>query len=153
MTRKTSELPVGELVERFVKAQVRNQEAVREQNVPAANRQVDITMQTAEVLMNSAEGRYALEKLMGHGEPFVRLRAAKFVRRWAPDLAIPVLGRMLANDSSADLSVDERLELRIEAKDSLFAQFGIRNFDWNDLIEPLKAYGINLPFRNRKKRY
>jgi hypothetical protein len=152
MTRKISDLPVEDLIERFVKSQVRNQDAVREQNIPAANRQVDITMQAAEVLMNSTEGRHALERLMSHGEPFVRLRAAQFVRRWAPDLAIPVLGRMLVDDYE-DISVDEGLEMIIGAKDSLFAQFGIRSFDWNDLIDPLKAYGINLPFRNRKKRY
>lgn len=150
MTRKISDLPVEDLIERFVKAQVRNQDAVREQNTPAANRQVDITMQTAEVLMNSAEGRRALERLMSHGEPFVRLRAAQYVRRWAPDLAIPVLGRMLL-DEYEDISVEESLEMIIGAKDSLYLHFGIRSFDWNDLIEPLKPYGIELPFRDRSK--
>lgn len=150
MIRKISDLAVEDLVERFVKAQVKNQDAVREQNIPAANRQVDITMRTAEVLMKSAEGRRALENLMVHSEPFVRLRAAKYVRRWAPDLAIPVLGRMLI-DEYEDISIEEGLEMIIGAKDSLYLHFGIRSFDWNDLIEPLKPYGIELPFLDRSK--
>lgn len=150
MTRKISELPVEDLVGRFVKAQVKNQDAVREQNIPVANRQVDITMRTAEILITSAEGRRALETLMSHSEPFVRLRAAQYVRRWAPDLAIPVLGRMLL-DEYEDISVEESLEMIIGAKDSLYLHFGIRSFDWNDLIEPLKPYGIELPFRDRSK--
>ena len=150
MTRKISELPVEDLVGRFVKAQVKNQEAVREQNIPVANRQVDITMRTGEILTKSAEGRLALETLMSHSEPFVRLRAAQYARRWAPDLAIPVLGRMLL-DEYEDISVEESLEMIIGAKDSLYLHFGIRSFDWNDLIEPLKPYGIELPFRDRSK--
>jgi hypothetical protein len=150
MTRKTSELPVEDLVGRFVKAQMKNQYAVREQNIPVANHQVDITMRTAEILIKSAKGRLALETLMSHSEPFVRLRAAQYVRRWAPDLAIPVLGRMLL-DEYEDISVEESLEMIIGAKDSLYLHFGIRSFDWNDLIEPLKPYGIELPFRDRSK--
>ncbi|MCC0043434.1 MAG: hypothetical protein H6892_03390 [Brucellaceae bacterium] len=67
MTRKISELPVEDLVGRFQKAQ-ENQDAVREQNIPAANRQVDITMRTAEVLMKSAE-EARTEKPDGSHEP------------------------------------------------------------------------------------
>ncbi|MBO6725700.1 MAG: hypothetical protein JJ911_08585 [Rhizobiaceae bacterium] len=150
MTQNISELPVEDLVGRFVKAQMKNQYAVREQNIPVANRQVDITMRTAEILIKSAKGRLALETLMSHSEPFVRLRAAQYVRRWAPDLAIPVLGRMLL-DEYEDISVEESLEMIIGAKDSLYLHFGIRSFDWNDLIEPLKPYGIELPFWDRSK--
>jgi hypothetical protein len=70
---------------------------------------------------------------------------------WAPRKAIPVLGWLLDADLEAISSVDERLDIRINTKDLLYKYFDIRSSDRNDLIEPLKEYGVELSYRDHAK--
>lgn len=151
MTRKTSDLPVEVLRERFVRYQERQQLAIRAEDVPTANRYMLKIMQYADALTETPMGKDVLEELVRSPLPFIRLRAAQRVRAWDPRIAIPVLGQLLIEKFGPDLSVDERLELRINAKDSLRSFFGIRGFDVNDLIEPLRAYGVDLPYTDHSR--
>jgi len=148
MTRAISDLSADVLRHRFLEYQERQQAAIRAEDIPAANRHAMKVKRYADALAATPRGRDMLEELAGSPLPFVRHRAAQWVVDWAPELAVPVLGRHLIEDFGPDLSVDERLELRISAKHSLYAFFGIRSFDHNDLIEPLKAYGIDLSYRD-----
>jgi hypothetical protein len=66
---------------------------------------------------------------------------------WSPEKAIPVLGRLLVEDLGAESSAHERGDIRLGAKEMLYRHFGIDDFDRNRLIEPLRAYGIDLPRR------
>lgn len=148
MIRTNSDPSVDVLRERFLSYQERQQMAIRADDIPAANRHFRKIKQYAEALAGTPEGRDALEELTRSPLPFVRLRAAQYARNWAPHVAIPVLGRLVIENFSSDLSPDERIELRISAKHSLFFFFGVRRFDQNELIEPLKAYGIDLPYED-----
>lgn len=148
MTRAASDLSIDVLRERLLKYQERQQMAIRDENVPEANRHFLKVKQYADALADTPRGRDVLEELARSPLPFVRLRAAYRVRAWAPRIAIPVLGRLVIEQFGADLSIDERLELRINAKEALYSFFGIDSYDHNDLIEPLKAYGVDLPYRD-----
>jgi len=149
MIRVSSSSRLDDLTRRFVDhAEATRELSKLDNDVPAFNRHVKKMMAVGDALTALPEGRVRLEKLMTDRKPFVRLRAAQEVRRWAPHLAIPVLGRLIADDFKAELSPGERLELRISAKDSLCIHFDIMSFDQNDLIEPLAAYGIDLPWQD-----
>ncbi len=70
---------------------------------------------------------------------------------WAPDKAIPVFGSMLDADLSSIPSIDERLDIRVISRDWLYKHFNIRSANRNDLIEPLRAYGIELEHRDESR--
>jgi hypothetical protein len=88
------------------------------------------------------------EGLLNSPSPFMRLRAAFRVLSWGPELAIPVLGRLLVEQFEPGLSPQERVELRISAKEVLYRCFGITDFNQNKLIEPLRAHDVDLPYRD-----
>lgn len=122
-----------------------------DENIPAFNRYVLKMRPVGDALAASSTGKALLEGLLGSPQPFVRLRAAQRVRQWAPALAIPVLGHLLADKLDPKLPVGERLEIRISAKESLCQYFDIKTFDQNDLITPLAAYGVDLPWQDHSK--
>jgi hypothetical protein len=101
-----------------------------------------------DLLAATSRGKDALEALIYSPRPYVRLRAGQWVLKWNPRIAIPVLAQIMIEDFRQNLSVDERLELRASAKETLYGHFGIRSFDRNDLIKPLQAYGVALPYRD-----
>lgn len=148
MSLATSDLPVDTLFDRFLKYQERQQIAIRADEIPTANRHVMKVTQYADALAATPQGKDRLESAVNSQLPFVQLRAAQWVIDWAPEIAVPELGRLVICDFEPDISINERLELRISAKHTLYHFFGITSFDHNDLIEPLKAYGIDLPYRD-----
>lgn len=105
----------------------------------AANRAFDSIMAHGEA------GRQAMEKLLGHGSPEVRFWAACAVLDWDPKLAVPVFGRLLRDPLPETLHVDARIDIRFFSGDRLFQYFGDTSHNLNNLIEPLRAYGIDLP--------
>ena len=121
--------------------------AVRRQDVPAANRCLLKVSSRLDAIAGLAGGKALLEGLLDHVEPYIRLRAAGSVMGWMPYLAIPVFGRLLAEEIN-NLSPYERLDIDAEAVGWLYKHFEIRSFNQNDLIEPLRAYGIELPYRD-----
>lgn len=152
MTRQISRMSIRELLERVYKYQELYQAAVRQEDVPTANRHILRVSESVDALAALIpEGREALESLLTHPDAYLRLRAAGSVIGWSPEKAIPVLGRLLSEDLGPKLSPDERLDIRTEAKGWLYEHFGIHSYNRNDLIEPLRAYGVDLPYRDYTK--
>jgi hypothetical protein len=150
MTPATSYRTPDQLLDQLVKYQELHRQAVRRKNVPLANRQLLKVIAAADGLAASSRGRDILESLLDHRMAYMRVRAAARVLSWAPEKAIPVLGRLLMEDLGVESSVDERIDIRSEATGFLYRHFGIRSFNRNDLIEPLRAYGIDLPHRREE---
>ncbi len=149
MIHHISEDRIRRLVVRFLEHAQRRIEAVRSLDTPAANRSFLNRVAASDQLVASEEGRRELERLLMHPELHIRVTAACLVLDWAAEKAIPILGSVLDADLSDIPSVDECLDIRLSAKDMLFVHFGIRPGDRNDLIEPLRKYGIELRRRHR----
>ena len=150
MTRTVSDLPLGDLVSEVEKYLELQRQAIARMDIPAANRYFGKLSPYLHAMESSPAGRERLEKYLDDPRPFVRDRAAEYVIHWAPDLAVPVLGRLLVEDFGKEMSVDERSEIRCAARMSLYLHFNIEDFDRNRLIEPLKKYGIDIPYRHRR---
>ncbi|MEO3998597.1 hypothetical protein [Mesorhizobium sp. CAU 1732] len=146
-----SELGIDTLRDRFLKYLEIHQLAIRDVDIPKANRNLLKVIRYGDALARTPMGKDVLEDLIGNPLPFVRLRAAQYVRKWTPERAIPVLGKLLIEEFPPDMSPDERVELRISAKYALYGFFGVKSWDPNDLIEPLRSYGIELPYRDHSQ--
>lgn len=147
MTRTAFET---EKIQRMVAENIAHEEnrraAVRRNDIPSANRWFGKSRAVLKDLAgHGPEGRQAVERLLLHPSSFVRLGAAATVHEWAQDLAIPVLADLYLVEREQDASPSERGEVSISAKGLLYRIFGITSYDPDDLIEPLKAYGIAWP--------
>lgn len=147
MQSANSEAPVDELVGALMKHQALEITACEREDVAAANRQTDKLSAVLDQLAGTPAGRFALEALLTHEVPEVRLRAAGAAMAWAPEKAIPVLGSLVADWRPKDPRRGY-VAVRTEAKGWLYDYFGVTDFDQNKLIEPLRAYGINLPYQD-----
>lgn len=148
MTPISSDMPADALLKLLFKYQELYRQAVRRTDVPAANRHTQKVSAVASALAATPKEQEILESLLRHPTPYMRLRAAYRVLQWSPEMAIPVLGRLMFEDLGEDSSVDERIDIHTDAKEILYMHFNIRSFDRNDLIGPLKAYGVDLPYRD-----
>jgi hypothetical protein len=151
MIRRISEKSIQNLLKSFLDYEELRIQAVRRLDVPEANKYILKAAAAAKLLSGTLEGRAEIENLLRHAKLYVRVRAAEVVMDWAADKAIPVFGAMLDADLSSISSVDERLDIRVIAKDWLFKHFNIRGANRNDLIEPLRAYGIELKNRDEAR--
>jgi hypothetical protein len=143
-TRSTRTLE--QWTEEFVRRLKRQIDADRAQDIPAYNRLHKKVLEALTAIENAGSpGRDALERLMEHDIPQVRLWAAGRVIDWDPDRAIPVLARLIVEILPTESAPVERMSIRGTASSHLEKFFGITNFDRNELIAPLKAYGVNLP--------
>ncbi|MBO6719197.1 MAG: hypothetical protein JJ913_14665 [Rhizobiaceae bacterium] len=149
MTRQTSD-EIKKLIEKFLRHENLRMEAVRQLDVPKANRHLLKNSEAGEALRSTAEGREALEVLLDEPELHVRVAAAEEVMRWNPDKVIPLFGRLLELDGELSQldSPEEVGDIRLRARLWLYEHFNIRNADRNELIEPLKAYGVKLKRRD-----
>jgi hypothetical protein len=134
---------IERLVERLLRYQQLEIAAMEREDVSAGNRHFDKLHSALTQLAKTSSGRDALEHLLDHDTPEVRLRAAGQIMAWAPNKAIPVLGHLIAEWRPKDRNKGY-VAVRTEAKGWLYDHFGIKDFDQNKLIEPLKAYGIEL---------
>lgn len=148
MIQTASEASLEALVKDVVKYEELRRAAIRRDDIPAANRHFDkATPLLDELASRVPAGREALEMLLTHSSAFVRLSAAARVLAWAHEKAIPVLAHLAEDDLGADYSPAEGGSVEISAAGLLYRHFDIRSFDRNDLIEPLRAYGIDWPHR------
>lgn len=138
------------LFSRFFTHHTSYTEAVRIMNVPMANRHIRRVSEILGKIKETESGREALERMLSDADPYLRLRAAGSLIRWMPHKAIPVLGK-LTFEPLEGKSVDERIDIRTEAKGWLFTQFGVKNFDRNELIVPLRKYGVEMPYRDNTR--
>lgn len=114
----------------------------------AYNRAYDrVTKVLNDIESHGDAGRQAIETWLGSDKTLVRFHAARRIIVWNSDVAIPVLGRLLVDPLPSHFTGYERFSIKSSANHSLYKHFDIRNFDRNSLIEPLKAYGIDLPYR------
>ncbi|TKT81273.1 hypothetical protein [Aquamicrobium sp. LC103] len=148
MARRISSLSTDELIAVYIDHLELRMEAVCNLYVGGANRHFLKAHRARDKLVATAEGRSALEGLLSHPTLHVRVSAAAAVMTWDAERVIPFLGGLLDADLSAIPSVDERLEIRITAMDLLYMHFDVRSSDRNDLIEPLRAYGVELSYRD-----
>ena len=151
MMSKSSEAPVGQLLEWFVKYRQLRMAAVRRLDIRAANRHVFLASAAAADLVATPQGRSAVEGLLSHPDIHLRVDAGMLIIDWAPEKVVPLFGQLLDADLSAIGSREERLEIKLDAAEWLYRHFGIRNGDRNALIEPLKAYGVALAYRDPAK--
>ncbi len=87
---------IDRLGQEFVTTVIAARDAYGAGNVPAHNRWFRRSDRAAQKLIERGEnGKATLEALLGHAEPIVRLAAASYVLKWAPDRAIPVLEDLL----------------------------------------------------------
>jgi HEAT repeat protein len=146
MTRRASGQGTARHVAAFVDHNEKRMDAVKALDVRAANRHFPSAAHFAESLSERPDGRRAMEQLLLHPVMHVRLSAAEHVLKWNPSGAIARLGQLIHADLSAVTSPDERLDIRDRAKSALYSHFNIRSFNRNDLVEPLKAFGVDLPY-------
>ena len=92
-------------------------------------------------------GQRAINTWLESDEPLIRLFAAVRALGWNSDVAIPVLGHLLVEPLPVHFTGYERFSITSTARSILIEFFKTGNFSRNSLIEPLKAYGIDLPRR------
>lgn len=143
MTSRNTDRSVEALVETLLRYQRLQIEAFERDDIRTGNRHFDKLSAALEQLANTPPGRDALERLMQHEMPEVCVRAAGMVIGWAPDIAIPVLGRLMVDWRPKDTRKGY-FSVGGSAKMRLYRHFGIRTYHRNDLIEPLRRYGIEL---------
>jgi hypothetical protein len=107
-------------------------------------------MRRGDALADSEAGRSALEALLDHSNAMLRLRAAHWCLKWAVEKTVPVVGRLLIEDLGAESGALERVMIRTSACDKLYLFFGIRSWRQNDLIAPLRAHGVDLPYEEEE---
>ena len=150
MKRDTSADSASDLILSFRNETEKYRHALRHEDVPNANCLVLSIMRLGDSLEASQAGRDALEELLDNADPLLRLRAAHWCLKWTPERAVPVVGRLLTDDLGDDSAPFERLMIRTSASDKLFLFFGIESWRDNDLIEPLRAYGVELPHEDEE---
>jgi len=123
-------------------------EADRTDNTRAYNRLHKTVAEALNAILAAGpRGRDVLEHLLSHETPQVRMWAAGQVIKWDPDKAIPILGHLMVDKLPDETAPMERVTIRMGASSYLEKHFGVKNYDRNELIEPLRAYGIDVPRR------
>jgi hypothetical protein len=96
MTAK-SEVSVEQLVQRLVEAEIAETAALDRQDMKAQNRWFDRSAAVITELLSKGEaGKAALEELLNHELPMVRMVAAASVLKWVPERALPVIEELVA---------------------------------------------------------
>jgi hypothetical protein len=117
-------------------------------DIPAHNRWFRRSDRAAQKLIDRGEnGKGTLEALLGHAQPIVRLAAASYVLKWAPDRAIPVLEDLLIwakRDRSGDI-FGEALQVILNVHGLLAKHYGISVLDVDARV--FGARGLPLPWR------
>ena len=147
----TSDEATETCLAQFVEYRIERMVAWKKLDVAAVNRATSKAAMVAKQLISMPVGRQALELLLVHPTLHLRVDAAMWVIDWAPEKVIPIFGRLLDDKMQEIESPDERLDIRLNALDWLYGYFNIRTSDRNDLIEPLRAYGVELARKDRSR--
>jgi len=105
----------------------------------------DRFVQLAGELMETPEGRAAMEGLLDHPSSRLRYAVSTAVIEWAPEKAIPVLARLIYEPFDEELEPWEEVSVRTRACMPLAYHFGYHPSQWTELPERLAEYGIDLP--------
>ncbi len=132
----------------FVAAVIAARDAYGAGNVPSHNRWFRRSDRAARKLIDRGEnGKDAVEALLGHAEPSVRLGAASYVLEWAPGRAIPVLEDLLIwakRDRSGDI-FGEALQVILDVHGLLAKHYNINVLDVDARV--FGGRGLPLPWR------
>lgn len=137
------EIAVQKLAADFIRSEKLEIAAHAREDIATANRHAGKAFATRRTLAESTLGRRALEELMTHDLPEIRLGAAISVMAWDSEAAIPVLGQLVATWKPGDAQKGY-VAVSTDAKLALYDHFGVRDFNPNKLIAPLRKYGIHL---------
>lgn len=140
---------LNELVNQLVDYTRREIDSAAAENTPAVNRNAVQVGKRLDVLKSTPAGRAELESLMGHPMAEIRLRAANAVMSWAPQEAIPVLGTLVRDWHPANPRKGY-IPVAFDASVSLFRHFNLYSYDEDDLVEPLRRYGIELHRKDQR---
>ncbi|MAS03447.1 MAG: hypothetical protein CL534_01895 [Ahrensia sp.] len=132
-------------IELLLESQTHWERAIRKDDVPTANRYALRMTHAVRRLRETEAGRTELEKLLTHPKPNLRLWAAGSVEAWAPDLAVPVLARLLYEPLEKDGGAIEDVGIRMNAQGYLAEHFGLHPSDLRELPRRLADMGIDLP--------
>jgi len=121
------------------------EKAIRRDDVPSANKYALRMTHAVRRLRETEAGRSELDKLLTHSKPNIRLWAAGSAEAWAPDLAVPVLARLLYEPLEKDGGAIEDVGIRMNAKAYLAQHFGLHPSDLRELPGRLADMGIDLP--------
>jgi hypothetical protein len=139
---------IDKLGQEFVTAMIAGRDAYGARNVPAHNRWWRRADRAAQKLIERGEnGKDAVEALLGHEEPIVRLGAASHVLKWAPGRSIPVLEDLLIwakRDRSGDI-FGEALQVILNVHGLLAKHYGISVLDVDARV--FGSRGLPLPWR------
>ena len=121
------------------------QGAIRRDDIPAANGYALWMTRAIRALRETETGRSELEGLLKDPRPNLRLWAAGSVAAWAPDIAVPVLARLLYEPLDKDAVPQEDVGIRMNAQGYLARHFGLHPSDLRELPGRLADMGIALP--------
>jgi hypothetical protein len=134
------------LLDRFLDLSMKMSVAEQRQDTVGYNKLVLRSIAVGDEIEQSGEsGRRALEALLDHESAQVRLLSAHRVLKWDPAKAAPVLGHLMAVDPLSGLSGYQRFSIRTTAEEMLRIHFKVRPYDGTELIEPMRAYGFEIP--------
>lgn len=126
-----------ELAHEFVDAVIAGRDAFRRGDVPAHNRCRRREDRIAQAIIHRGqEGQAALEALLTHTVPSVRLAAASNVLKWGPSKAVPVLEDLLLwakQDRSGDI-FGEGLQVLHNVHGLLAQHYGINALDIDSYV-------------------
>jgi hypothetical protein len=88
---------IDQLLKRLIEAKIGEAAALEREDMRAQNRWADRREAVIrDILSYGDEGRAALEGLLNHERPMIRLVAAAHVLKWSPERAIPMINELLA---------------------------------------------------------
>lgn len=141
-----SELDIKTLKAKYFALQERQLMVHSPEHVTAYNRLHDRVWLALMAIEDLGEaGRRAIEDMLTHDEPMIRFRAATRVLAWNPHLAVPVLGRLLTEEFPPEARGFRQFSVVAEVSLFLHKHFDVRFYDGSELVEPLRAYGYELP--------
>jgi len=138
-------IPAMKDVKTLLENQMFWEKAIRRDDVPSANKYALRMTHAVRRLRETEAGRSELDKLLTHSKPNIRLWAAGSAEAWAPDLAVPVLARLLYEPLEKDGGAIEDVGIRMNAKAYLAQHFGLHPSDLRELPGRLADMGIDLP--------
>jgi HEAT repeat protein len=96
------------------------------------------------------EGRTELEELLRHASPTIRLHAAVYVRKWAPNEAVPVIEKVMlwADEDRTERLFGESMHLVMNSEMLLAEHYHLNNLDVRQFIRA--KYGLPPKVRSRE---
>jgi HEAT repeat protein len=126
-------------------------EAYRGKDIPKHNHWFNRASAAADALLTRGdEGRAVLAELLRHSSPTIRLNAAVYVKKWAPNEAIPVIERVMlwADDDRTERLFGESMNVATSSKMLLAEHYHLNILDVRNFIR--EKHGLPPKERSRE---